>query len=186
MAISYFAYAVSGDSTADGDMIRMLVDPDDLPAYNPYGQEFKAAGGQPMYAGASYFTLKWTAIPYELDWDGTIATSGSVKTFYADWVRARDSHKQRFTCNLFDPTTNTWSKKKCVILWPDWSGKENGKAFVNFEITLTAIGVDFDTASAWGEPNPVAASTETAGDDLVGAAGYGLAGRGLVGYGSDS
>ncbi len=190
MAISYFAYAVEGDSILDGDMIRMQLEPDSVPMYAPYGQEFRAGDGQPLYAGPPSVTLHWQALPFDTDTQGVAATTGTIKSFYADWERARDYHKQRFTVNFFDPNTNDWVKKKCVILWPDWSGKEFGSAFMNFDITLVAVGINLADSGTptWGESSPVAYSEDkaTLGDELVGAIGYGLIGRGLIGRGSAS
>jgi hypothetical protein len=187
MSISYFAYAVQGDSTADADMVRMVRDPDDMPAWYPYGQEFKGTDGQPLFSGAKTLTLHWAGLEFDTDPEGNPTLVGNVKGFYADWDRARDDHQQRFTVNLFNPITAAWEKHTCVILWPDWSGKEEGVALVEFTITLDAIDVDFDTAPAWGEPNPPAYSEDAAtlGDPLVGTIGYGLIGQGMIGEGSD-
>jgi hypothetical protein len=188
MGISYFAYNVSGDSTADADMIRMAVDPVSMSNWKPYGEMFRGGDGQPFFAGAPTLTLNFNSMPYDKNPDGS-TISGAVagsKKFYEDWERARDDKGQRYTVNIIDPLTNTWSKHTCVIPWVDWSGRESGAAFSSFEITITAIGVAFDTAPAWGEVSPPAYAEDAAtqGDDLVGAIGYGIIGQGLIGQGA--
>jgi hypothetical protein len=188
MALEFFAYAVEGDSTADADMITFVTQPTTRPVYLPFGQMFRGGDGQPMFAGAPTLTLHWDALTFDADTDDSALPSNvaGVKKFYEDWRRARDDRGQRYTVNLLNLVTNTWQKLKCVIPWVNWSGKEYGAAIVNFEITLVAIGVDFDTAPAWGEVSAPAYSEDpiTLGDELVGAYGYGVYGRGIYGVGS--
>lgn len=189
MTLQAVAYSIGPTIPADVDMTVFVKNPEDWPIYEPFGQAVRATDGQIMYTGAPRRAMSWTALPFDTDTTGAALAAGvaGVKKFYEDWETARDSFGQQMVFNLPDPLTDTWVKFRCVVPWPDWSGKENGAPFINFTIVLEALGVDLSTAPAWGVPDPVAfeETPEVLGDPLVGTAGYGVAGWGVAGYGSN-
>jgi hypothetical protein len=189
MSLSHFAWAVAGDSSADADMLFFENEPN-VSEFYPFGTPVKATDGQTFYSGPASITFTWGGLRFDDNINGTTRTAGNggtIKKFYEDWHRA-EPDGQRFVVNYINPLTNSYVKENCVIPWPDWSGKENGQAWQGFSITLTAIGVDFGTAPAWGETNPPAYSETPAvlGDELVGTIGYGIIGYGVIGVGSDT
>jgi hypothetical protein len=190
MSLSHFAYCVLGDSEADADMVYFEVEPQIVPGqWFPFGQPVKATDGQTFYSGPPSIAFIWGAMPFDTNINGTTRTAGNggtIKKFYEDWHRA-ETDGQRFVVWYYNPLTDGYVKDKVVIPWPDWSGKENGEVWQGWTLILQGIGVDFDTAPAWGEPNPVAYSEDsvTLGDELVGTPGWGVPGWGLPGHGSN-
>lgn len=161
------------------DMKRLMIDPVDLPLYQPYGQPYRQAIGSVRFSSLPKLSLLFPYVPMTRQADGTTSTVGTTTELYEEFRLSVAGTRQLFWIHRWWPDDDAFAFKLCVMLWPDYSGNVTSIGIQNLIINLVGIGLNPNTYIG-GEASP----PTNKGDPYEGGFGYGVFGKGGFGQGS--
>lgn len=204
MTLQNFALApfdAAGDPPDDSAFKGLYYEPSNLPEFMPYGKPERASDGSVFYVSRPRVAVQFPGLVLNVLPDEAIAAGGNDPRFgmaaldlYRMWHYARRANNQQIWANLWSPELFIWQKIKCTWLWPDYSGKVEGKGIRNLTLTFVALGINNQVYTGGALPLisfdpgrpallPQLGASDPYGDQYSGGFGQGRFGQGPFGKG---